>query len=47
MLEIMLEHDDMIKDELFNWSTKSNNLNESSFSNLFAYVVGNQLIEYR
>ena len=47
MLEIMLEHDDMIKDELFNWSTKSNNLNESSFSNLFAYVVGNQLTEYR
>jgi hypothetical protein len=42
MLELMLDYDD-IEEELF----KKNNLNESSFSNLFAYVVGNQLIEYK
>jgi len=47
MLELMIEYDETIKDELFNCSTKPNNLNESSFSNLFAYVVGNQLIEYK
>ena len=26
---------------------KKSNLNESSFANLFAYVVGNQLLEYK
>tara|TARA_R100000742_G_C4179854_1_gene15339 strand:- start:82 stop:468 length:387 start_codon:yes stop_codon:yes gene_type:complete len=43
MLELMLDYDDIIEEELF----KKNNLNESSFSNLFAYVVGNELIEYK
>ena len=42
MMELMLDYDD-IEEELF----KKSNLNESSFSNLFAYVVGNQLIEYK
>ena len=43
MLALMLDYDDIIEEELF----KKSNLNESSFSNLFAYVVGNQLIEYK
>jgi len=42
MLELMLDYDD-IEEELF----KKSNLNESSFCNLFAYVVGNQLVEYK
>ena len=43
MLALMLDYDDIIEEELF----KKSNLNESSFSNLLAYVVGNQLIEYK
>jgi len=38
MIEFMLDYDD-IEEELF----KKSNLNESSFCNLFAYVVGYQL----
>ena len=39
MLELMFDYDDIIKEQLF----KGSNLNESYFSNLFAYVVGDQL----
>ena len=39
MLGLMLDYDDIIKEQLF----KGSNLNESYFSNLFAYVVGDQL----